>query len=451
MKFWNKVARLVRAAGVTSLLAIGAAGLGLSSAAHAQKVLILQTTETGTGDDTGAANIHLNMLAEFENAGASVTVQNGLQTAGTVDAATFNATPPYDLVVVSSVYQAPGAGNMSAIQAAVSARSANAFVFFMDGYVDSSVTQLASLLSAVSGNAISGAVTLVGVQYFPLNAASPYQGSFFGMPTIRGGIARYLDGVPAGNMLYLPPVGDPAAQSAYAPFFPQTQVAGGNGACLLAMSDTTQFYSGDSFQCYASIRGKMAPALFAALQAPGGACGLPAASVTKSFAPATVALGGGATLTIRLNNLSNPAMSLTGAQVQDVLPAPLVIGGTITRSCTGGTLTGAVGGSTLALSGTTIPTGGCSVTVPVRWPYAAGAASCPAGEPTTATNTITPPAQFSTDQGQSTTPATATLQCDPTLAPVVPPAVAAVPTLHGALLALLGAALAVFGWRQRPA
>ena len=451
MKFWNKVARLVRAAGVTSLLAIGAAGLGLSSAAHAQKVLILQTTETGTGDDTGAANIHLNMLAEFENAGASVTVQNGLQTAGTVDAATFNATPPYDLVVVSSVYQAPGAGNMSAIQAAVSARSANAFVFFMDGYVDSSVTQLASLLSAVSGNAISGAVTLVGVQYFPLNAASPNQGSFFGMPTIRGGIARYLDGVPAGNMLYLPPVGDPAAQSAYAPFFPQTQVAGGNGACLLAMSDTTQFYSGDSFQCYASIRGKMAPALFAALQAPGGACGLPAASVTKSFAPATVALGGGATLTIRLNNLSNPAMSLTGAQVQDVLPAPLVIGGTITRSCTGGTLTGAVGGSTLALSGTTIPTGGCSVTVPVRWPYAAGAASCPAGAPTTATNTITPPAQFSTDQGQSTTPATATLQCDPTLAPVVPPAVAAVPTLHGALLALLGAALAVFGWRQRPA
>ena len=451
MKFWNKVARLVRAAGVTSLLAIGAAGLGLSSAAHAQKLLILQTTETGTGDDTGAANIHLNMLAEFENAGASVTVQNGLQTAGTVDAATFNATPPYDLVVVSSVYQAPGAGNMSAIQAAVSARSANAFVFFMDGYVDSSVTQLASLLSAVSGNAISGAVTLVGVQYFPLNAASPNQGSFFGMPTIRGGIARYLDGVPAGNMLYLPPVGDPAAQSAYAPFFPQTQVAGGNGACLLAMSDTTQYYSGDRFQFYASIRGKTAPALFAALQAPGGACGLPAASVTKSFAPATVALGGGATLTIRLNNLSNPAMSLTGAQVQDVLPAPLVIGGTITRSCTGGTLTGAVGGSTLALSGTTIPTGGCSVTVPVRWPYAAGAASCPAGAPTTATNTITPPAQFSTDQGQSTTPATATLQCDPTLAPVVPPAVAAVPTLHGALLALLGAALAVLGWRQRPA
>lgn len=116
MKFWNKVARLVRAASVTSLLAIGAAGLGLSSAAHAQKVLILQTTETGTRDDTGAANIHLNMLAEFENAGASVTVQNGLQTAGTVDAATFNATPPYALVAVSSVYQTPGAGNMSAMQ-----------------------------------------------------------------------------------------------------------------------------------------------------------------------------------------------------------------------------------------------------------------------------------------------------------------------------------------------
>ena len=56
-------------------------------------------------------------------------------------------------------------------------------------------------------------------------------------------------------MLYLPPVGDPAAQSAYAAFFPQTQVAGGNGACLLALSDTTQYYSGDRFQFYASIRG----------------------------------------------------------------------------------------------------------------------------------------------------------------------------------------------------
>ena len=423
----------------------------LAGATQAQNVLILQTTEVGTVDDPGAGNIHQNMLAEFQNAGATVTVQNGLETAGAVGAPTFAVNPPYDLVVVSSVYQVPDAGNMGAVLAAANARSAKAMVLFMDGFQPASVGQLAGLLGAASGHAIT-AGGFVGLQTFPLNAASPHQGSFAGMPSIHGGIALYLDGVPPGNVLYLPPGGDPAAQTAYAAFFPQSQVAGGSGACLLGMSDATQFYSGDANQFYASIQGRMAPALFNALLAPGGACGVQPASVAKSFAPVTVALGGTATLTITLNNLSNPPTALTGAQVQDTLPAPLVIDGAISHTCTGGTLAGAVGGNALALAGATIPVGGCSLTVPVRWPHDTGAAHCPAGAPSPVTNTITPPAQFSTDQGQSTAPASATLACDPALPPLVPPAPAAVtpvPTLHGALLALLAAALAALGWRQR--
>ncbi len=461
MKLYN-VLRLLRQAGLAALLMVGWAG-----AAHAQKVLILQADESTSGDPYGAGNIQTNLRNEFSNAGATVTVQSVLTTPGAVTASTFATAPgPYDLVIVSTIYLTADAGNMAAVQAAINGRAAKAFLLFIDGCCGA--PNVSYLLAAVR-NTTTGAGIAVGTSQnsqiaAPLNTASPYAtGGFTTLDPFNGGWVTYLDNVPTDNALYLtngarlPPVG--ATQSAYGVFFPQSQVNGGAGACLFGVVDGSEFYDGSVMANMAPVagspyvlnQGKIAPAFLAALNTPRGACGLPAASVTKSFAPATVALGGGATLTIRLNNLSNPAMSLTGAQVQDVLPAPLVIGGTITRSCTGGTLTGAVGGSTLALSGTTIPTGGCSVTVPVRWPYAAGAASCPAGAPTTATNTITPPTQFSTDQGQSTTPATATLQCDPTLAPVVPPAVAAVPTLHGALLALLGAALAVFGWRQRPA
>ena len=353
MKLYN-VLRLLRQAGLAALLMVGWAG-----AAHAQKVLILQADESTSGDPYGAGNIQTNLRNEFSNAGATVTVQSVLTTPGAVTASTFSTAPgPYDLVIVSTIYLTADAGNMAAVQAAINGRAAKAFLLFIDGCCGA--PNVSYLLAAVQ-NTTTGAGIAVGTSQnsqiaAPLNTASPYAtGGFTTLDPFNGGWVTYLDNVPTDNALYLtngarlPPVG--ATQSAYGVFFPQSQVNGGAGACLFGVVDGSEFYDGSVMANVAPVagspyvlnQGKIAPAFLAALNTPRGACDLPAASVTKSFAPATVALGGGATLTIRLNNLSNPAMSLTGAQVQDVLPAPRVIGGTITRSCTGGTLTGAVG------------------------------------------------------------------------------------------------------------
>ena len=441
------------AAALCRLVLVGCCWAG-AGAALAQNVLILQTTETGTVDDAGAANIHQNLLAEFSQPGATVTVVNGLQTAGAVTAATFAATPPYDLVVVSSVYQAPEAGNMAALQAAVAGRSAKAFALFLDGYVADSVAQFVSLANGVTGAGLAAGST-VGLARFPLNTNSPHAASFAGMPEIHGGVAMYVDGVAADNALYLqagatPPPAGGAAQTAYGLFYPQSQVNGGSGACLFGMTDGTQFYSGDGNAFYSTVQDRMAPALFAALLSPGGACGVAPASVSKAFAPQVVALGGTAMLTITLNNLSNPAQAVSGAQVQDTLPAPLVVSGTATSSCTGGLLTAAVGSADISLAGTIIPVGGCTVTVPVRFPNTAATAGlCPATVPPTALiNTIVPPAQFSTARGQDPAPATATLSCDGSLPPVPPPAsatTAAVPTLGDWARAGLAALLLLLG------
>jgi hypothetical protein len=101
------------------------------------------------------------------------------------------------------------------------------------------------------------------------------------------------------------------------------------------------------------------------------------------------------------------------AKVTDVLPVPLVISGTITHTCTGGTPTGAVGGSTVVLDDFGIPaTTGCSLTVPVAWPNtAAGRAACADPVARTVTNTIRSGVDFM--PARSGADATATLTCQP--------------------------------------
>jgi hypothetical protein len=74
---------------------------------------------------------------------------------------------------------------------------------------------------------------------------------------------------------------------------------------------------------YASNKGKIAPTFLAAA-GPGGACGLPA-SVTKTFAPATVVAGQQATLTIQMPNHTNPSVDVASLNVLDQPPAPLLV------------------------------------------------------------------------------------------------------------------------------
>ena len=88
-------------------------------------------------------------------------------------------------------------------------------------------------------------------------------------------------------------------------------------------------------------------------------------TVAKSFSPATIAANGTSTLTITLTN-SNAA-SITGTTVTDAYPANLVNASTpaVSNNCWG-TVVASAGGTSLTLSGGTIPAlGSCTVRVTV--------------------------------------------------------------------------------------
>jgi uncharacterized repeat protein (TIGR01451 family) len=104
----------------------------------------------------------------------------------------------------------------------------------------------------------------------------------------------------------------------------------------------------------------------------------------KAFNPATIAPGGTSTLTITLNNASTTAATLTGP-LTDTLPSGVVISGSASTTCVGGTAStgapavasqahglprpqwfGGNGGSSVTLTGGTIPANGsCVLTVDV--------------------------------------------------------------------------------------
>ena len=120
-------------------------------------------------------------------------------------------------------------------------------------------------------------------------------------------------------------------------------------------------------------------------------------TVAKSFAPDTISQGGISTLTIQLGNASGAAITLTSPFV-DTLPAnvlvapPPNIGGT----CTTANVV-ANAGTVTYNSGSTIPNGGCTITVQV----------------TSATNAVyvntIPAGALQTNIGNNPSPATATL------------------------------------------
>lgn len=425
-----------RAAACATLLALA---LACNSAA-AQNVLFLHTDETAHPD--ADPNAYNNLKNEFMAAGATITDVGGLQTAGSINAATFTAPSggAYDLVIMASAYVKVDASNWGPINTAISNRSANAFIMFNDGCC------IADNISAM-GNAISatGAFTPTpgtheGVYvYAPLNTNSPYAGSFTNLNPLSGVDTTYYNNVPANNALYLkanspiPAAGTTPINDVYGLFVPTTQSYAGQGACLFAVTDISTFDQG-----YASNQGKLGPAFLNAVKA-GGACGLPA-GITKAFLPTSVASGGISTLTITVSNSAPSAV--TGLKVTDTLPAPVVVGGAASTTCTGGTLTTAAGSSTVSLTGATLPVGGCTITVPVRWP-AASADLCK-GAGTTVTNTIIPgDPGFTTSQGQVNTPATATLSCQGMGAPLP------VPTLSEWALATMALLMGWLAWGQR--
>lgn len=440
------------------LAVVTALGLMAGSAHAAQNVLILATHETA--GDAVAANT--NVQAEFGAGGASVTYLDTLGTAGAITPATFltAAGTPYDLVVVMSVYNPIDAGNLSAITTAINSRAANMFAMFIDGC---NVCSGNAKMWVPELNKVTAGSMTAGIEYNAffdsgLNTNSPYASSFAGLNPLAAGYVTLINNVPANNVLYLPDgvIPSAAGSTAFGVFFPATQTGGtsnmGGGACLFGAVDATLMA-----QQYGSNKDKFAPAVLKAAATPD--CAFP--SVSKAFSPTSVPLGGTSTLTI---TLSNPRLvAVGGAQVKDLLPAPLTVGGAATTTCAGGALNAPIGGTTVAMTGGQIPAGTatapgtCTLTVPVLWPNApAGKTACQAtAEPqnpvTNLINPAPPANQFSTTAGQMGTVASAKLACNPALPPVPPPQATPVPTLGEWALALLVTMLGLLGWRQRPA
>lgn len=122
-------------------------------------------------------------------------------------------------------------------------------------------------------------------------------------------------------------------------------------------------------------------------------------SVTKSFSPNNVLIGSDSTLTITLGNTKVTALTLT-ATLTDTLPIGLKIATTpsIGGTCTTANVTAVAGSTFLSYAtGSTIPAGGCTITVKVT--------STIVG---TFTNTI-PAGGLQTDDGNNPDAATATL------------------------------------------
>lgn len=374
------------------------------TSAFAQKVLMLSTTETAV-DGT---NILSNMQNEFSNVGATVTRQDILGQAGSVTSSTFldAQSQPYDLVIVATVYNAVDAGNWTAIQNAVQARSANAFLLFTDSCCQptANLAPALNLLNSASGLTM-GLSTPAGFVDTLLNTNSAYQGSFTGLPVFQGNAFQYWTQVPADNTLYYDPNQPlPATGStnnrAYGVFFPIAQSFNGAGACLFGVSDT----SGFDANSYPANQGKVGISFLNSVKS-GGACGL-AGEVSKVFSPASIHPNQTSTLTINIANTLQPPAAATDLYVQDQLPAPLSLVSVSSNTCGGSLATSA---TSLTLTGGNLPASGCAITAVVRW----SEATCVAAN---VTNTITPgPAasggQFSTSLGQVNIPATAELAC----------------------------------------
>ncbi|MDQ3773223.1 MAG: hypothetical protein M3461_02010 [Pseudomonadota bacterium] len=94
-----------------------------------------------------------------------------------------------------------------------------------------------------------------------------------------------------------------------------------------------------------------------------------APKLSKAFSPATIKAGGVSTLTITLSNTNTTKANLT-APLTDTLPSGVVVvAGSATTTC-GGKLTVNKGGTTVTLTGGSIPAkGSCTVTVKVTAKY----------------------------------------------------------------------------------
>ncbi|MHB8764078.1 MAG: DUF7933 domain-containing protein, partial [Deferrisomatales bacterium] len=143
-------------------------------------------------------------------------------------------------------------------------------------------------------------------------------------------------------------------------------------------------------------------------------------TVTKSFSPATIAVGGVSTLTLTVTNPAENPGSLTGVSLADTYSGSLVNAAAGSLACSGAgsaTLTGgALGGNSVGfIAGTLVPGGTCTLTQSVT---ATGTSANTTGAPVT-----TGPVPLT---GAPAGPVTLTVSSTPTVAQAFDPAAIAV-------------------------
>jgi len=388
--------------------------------ALAQKVLLLTTNIAGpNAEQDDAIRAYTNLQNEFSSQLASpsdLTRMSVLGNANAISATTFTDAPgPYDIVIVAGTYRSIDDTNWAVLQNAVANRWANSIVFFVDGCCEGqnsgNARRMVATLNAGAQASFTLGDTVNGFQAFSLNTNSPYASSFAALNPLQGGYYTYINNVPANNALYvpggaLPPTGSAPWDNVYGLLIPTAQSNAGRGACVFAVVDISLFDAAP----WAANQGKIAPAFLSAATSETGACGLP--KVSKSFDRADVYLGGSDNNTLLTITLSNGTPNpITNVNLTDNLPAPLVVAaGAVGNTCTAGNLIAAVDSSVISNNGFTIPSGGCTITVPVQWPNTdAGRQACISTP--SVTNTITPGTDFVSPTGQVNTPATASLAC----------------------------------------
>ncbi|WP_312833561.1 DUF5979 domain-containing protein [Comamonas sp.] len=396
---------------------------GGSQQAFAQKVLLLTTNEVASD----AVQANNNLEAEFVGVvgAANLTRMTVLTNPNAISQATFTSSPgPYDIVVVATTYQPVDSTNWTILQSAVANRWANSIVFFVDGCCEATNgANAAKMVSALNGGAATSfslGSSLSGFARFPLNTNSPYAPTFAGLSPFAGGDITYINNVPANNALYLaagtppasfPPAGSTLTNNVYGLLIPTVQSNSGKGACVFAVVDVSPFINAaPGYTPWTENQGKVGPAFINAATSENGACGLP--KISKSFDKTDLYLGGSDNSTVLTISFSNGTPNpITNVNLTDNLPAPLVVGtGTVGSTCTANSLSASPGSNVVSNSAFTIPSGGCTITVPVVWPNTvAGRQACI--DTPSVTNTITPGTDFVSPTGQVNTPATATLAC----------------------------------------
>jgi len=225
-----------------------------------------------------------------------------------------------------------------------------------------------------------------------VNAATPNVSS--NCDNVAGGANDVTGGAAGGNTIGLG--GNPGTNENDMP---------ANSTCTVSVSVTSA-----TANTYNNVSGAVVSGALTGNTASATIIVLNRPTLTKSFSPNTMPSNGTSVLTITLTN-PNGATAITGAAFTDTYPAQITNtaspGGATT--CVGGTVTAAVTGPSVALSGGTIPAGGsCTITVNVT--------SSTAGAHT---NTIPVGGLATTNAGANTVAASAALTVVATAATIV--------------------------------